>query len=369
MSKAWCVTQFSDVVDFSCECKIVNFSRCLKINKKAESPSLTIPGTGGLLCHLVCSGYFPAGIVSKIQANEVEKVVEAASLFSITLECENKRDVKLAGFVDVLCDGDWLRGSFGDQSKEEFIDGLDLNDDDDDNCSWIFKSLQPLKFFTSTANKFTNYNGFWHTHKPNQPLQIKLSLFSPGEMFKTSSMMLKTVTSDPSDLVVDMKSLMLNTKHSDVVLKCKSEKFHCHKAILGARSAVFSRMFDEDWKEATSGLVVIEDVEPNTVELMVEYIYTGNVTKQVEDLSKLVYIGDKYELKGLVEFCLQKFDCDQDDYQLVEMLILADKHSLDKFKNLAMKRIIMDKDKFISDEDFLLKIEKHPKLLIELFKA
>jgi len=366
MSKAWCVTHFSDVVDFSCEWKIVNFSRLLKIHQKVKSPSLTIPGTGGLICRLVCSGYFPGGIVSKIQANQVEKVVEEASLFSIALELEDGGlEVKLAGFVDVLCDDVWLRGSFGDQTKEEFIARRNTVGD---KYGWIFTSL-PIKFYTSTANKFTDYNGFWFTHKPNQPLQIKLTLFSPGEMTQTSSMMPKTVTGGTSELVVDMKSLILETKHSDVVLKCKGEKFHCHKAILGARSAVFSRMFDVDMKEATSGLVVIDDVEPIVVEAMVEFIYTADVTKQVDDLSKLVYIGDKYELKGLVEFCLHKFECDRSDYQLVEMLILADKHSLDKFKDLAMKRIIMDKDKFISDEDFLLKIEKHPKLLIELFKS
>jgi len=204
---------------------------------------------------------------------------------------------------------------------------------------------------------------------PNQPLQIKLG-HSPGEIIQSSSLASPTVTSDTTDLFLDMKSLMFDTKHSDVVLTCKGKKFNCHKAILGARSAVFRRMFDVDMEEATSGLVEINDVEPDIIDAMVEYIYTGKTTKQVEDLSKLVYVGDKYELKGLVEVCFQKFNISQDDDKLVvRMLFLADKHSLDKFKDLAMRKILMDKAKFISDKDFMSRIEKNPQILVEFFKV
>eukprot|EP00092_Neocalanus_flemingeri_P033277 GFUD01036189.1.p1 GENE.GFUD01036189.1~~GFUD01036189.1.p1 ORF type:complete len:367 (-),score=88.61 GFUD01036189.1:75-1175(-) len=366
MSKAWCVTHFSDVVDFSCDWNVVNLGRCLKIHQKVESPPLTIPGTGGLVCHLVCTGHFPGGIVSKIQANDVEKVMEEAHLFSITLLCDKRvENVKLAGFVDVMCDNVLLRGSFGDHTKEQFIIEKALGT----NFGWSFIPANPIKFYTSIANKFADYNGFWQNPKPNHPLEIKLTLFSPGQMTQTSSMMPPSVMENTTRLVASMKSLMLDAKHSDVVLKCKGEKFHCHRSILGARSAVFSKMFDSDMKEATSGLVVIDDVEPDILEIMVEFVYTGEVTKQVDDLTKLVYVGDKYELEGLLDFCFRKFDIDRDDDQLVEMLILADKHNLDKFKELAMKRIVMNKAKFVADEDFLCKIEDHPKILIELFKA
>jgi len=375
MYKAWGVTHFSDVVDFSYEWKIVNPGRCLKIHQKIESPPLTIPGTDGLVCRLVCTGYFPGGIVSKIQVHQVEKVVGEATLFYIQLECENGGEVKLAGAVDVLCDDIWLRGKFGDQANEVFATKQNLANT---KYGWNFVPVQPTSYFTSNTNRFQNYNGFWHTlqivndswQTPNQPLQIKLSLFSPGDMIQTSSLVSPTVMTDTSGVVLDLKSLMLDTKHSDVVLKCKGEKFHCHKAILGARSAVFSRMFDADMKEATSGLVEIDDVEPDIIEAMVEYIYTGEATKQVEDLPQLVYVGDKYELKGLVEFCFQKFNLHQDDDKLVmEMLFLADKHSLNKFKDLAMKKILMDKAKFISDKDFMSRIEKNPQILVEFFKV
>eukprot|EP00092_Neocalanus_flemingeri_P025487 GFUD01027635.1.p1 GENE.GFUD01027635.1~~GFUD01027635.1.p1 ORF type:complete len:389 (-),score=101.20 GFUD01027635.1:68-1177(-) len=369
MSKAWGVTHFSDVVlDFCYDWKVVNFGRCLKFHEEVESPPIAIPGTDGLVCRLVCTGYFP-GIVSKIKVNDVEKVVEEGSLFSITLESEKRGVVTLAGNIEVLCDDVSFRASFGDQTKEQFTSCVDMSYMGYNKVGWSFIPTKPIQFFMSSVNRFTDYGGFWQNFKPNQPLEIKLTLFSPGEISQTSTMIPPAVMDNTSRLVASMKSLMLDAKHSDVVLKCKGEKFHCHRSILGARSAVFSKMFDSDMKEATSGLVVIDDVEPDILEIMVEFVYTGEVTKQVDDLTKLVYVGDKYELEGLLDFCFRKFDIDRDDDQLVEMLILADKHNLDKFKELAMKRIVMNKAKFVADEDFLCKIENHPKILIELFKA
>jgi hypothetical protein len=207
---------------------------------------MVIPGTDGLVCYLVCTGYFPGGIVSKIQVIDVEKVVEEASLFTIALECENKnrKVVKLAGFVDVLCDDIWLKGSFGDQAKEAFIAGRNVGGN---KINWSVVPVQPIQFFTSTANQFLSYSGFYHSLKQDRPMEIKLSLFSPGEISKTLFMSPPPVKVVTSELVVNMKSLMLDPKHSDVVLKCKSEKvqsrkFYCHRAILGARSAVWKNV-------------------------------------------------------------------------------------------------------------------------------
>eukprot|EP00092_Neocalanus_flemingeri_P035785 GFUD01038965.1.p1 GENE.GFUD01038965.1~~GFUD01038965.1.p1 ORF type:complete len:367 (-),score=95.94 GFUD01038965.1:78-1178(-) len=366
MSKTCDVTQLSRVVDFCYDWKVDNFEGGLKIDKRIVSPPLAIPDTDGLVCRLVCTGYFP-GIVSKIQANNVEKVVEEASLFSFTLQTENRADdVKLAGYVEIMCDNVLLRGSFGDQTKEQFTSFVNVGNK---KVGWSFIPTKPIKFFMTSVKRFTDYNGFWQNSKPNQPLEIKLTLFSPGEISQTSTMIPPAVMDNTSRLVASMKSLMLDAKHSDVVLECQGEKFQCHKSILGARSTVFSKMFDANMKEATIGLVVINDVEPDIVDKMVEFIYTGDVTKQVDDLAKVVYVADKYRLEGLLDFCFRKFDIDRDDDQLVEMLILADKHNLDKFKELAMKRIVMNKAKFVADEDFLCKIEDHPKILVELFKA
>ena len=77
-------------------------------------------------------------------------------------------------------------------------------------------------------------------------------------------------------------------------------------------------MFDQNMKEAQTGKVDIVDVDPDTLKLMLEFIYTGQVStehayfleilktvssQQVGDenyTAELLYAGDKYELDDLV---------------------------------------------------------------------
>ena len=45
-----------------------------------------------------------------------------------------------------------------------------------------------------------------------------------------------------------------------------------------SRSSVFEKMFDSKMVEAKSGTVVIEDMEADTLQRLLEFTYTGEVT-------------------------------------------------------------------------------------------
>ena len=45
------------------------------------------------------------------------------------------------------------------------------------------------------------------------------------------------------------------------------------------RSAVFDRMLDQNMVEAQKGEVNIVDVDPDTLKQMLEFVYTGQVTR------------------------------------------------------------------------------------------
>ena len=125
-------------------------------------------------------------------------------------------------------------------------------------------------------------------------------------------------------------------------------------------------MFDVDMKEKKSGVVAIDDIEPEVFKAMINFIYTGeDVTEDVDDLAHLLYAADKYELKGLLDLCYQKFLKTNDDSKLVEMLIVADRHNLDNIKEVAMARITKDKTMFLKDAKFTKQMEKHPKIFME----
>ena len=66
---------------------------------------------------------------------------------------------------------------------------------------------------------------------------------------------------------------------------------------------MFKRMFQSDMEEARQGVVKIEDIEEETVEKMLEFVYSGEISDIGGHLENLFYAADKYQIEGLV--CLR----------------------------------------------------------------
>ena len=84
------------------------------------------------------------------------------------------------------------------------------------------------------------------------------------------------------------------------------------------RSVVFESMLKQNMREAQTNEVDIPDVDPDTLKLMLEFIYSGQVgirlfsknvrtitllSNKVKDenyTAELLYAADKYELSDLV---------------------------------------------------------------------
>lgn len=74
----------------------------------------------------------------------------------------------------------------------------------------------------------------------------------------------------------DLGSIFESQKFSDVIL-CVGEKvsFSVHKAILAARSPVFSAMFEHEMEEKKQNRVDITDMDAEVLREMLRFIYTG----------------------------------------------------------------------------------------------
>ena len=59
-------------------------------------------------------------------------------------------------------------------------------------------------------------------------------------------------------------------------------------------------MLKANMEEAKTGVVDVVDVEEKTMEKVVEFIYSGEIEDMDDQLEKLLYAADKYEIQGLV---------------------------------------------------------------------
>ena len=238
----------------------IHYYRYLKIYPAIQTPPVEIPGTDGLVCHLVCTRYCPGGEVSKVKPNAhlPETDVEDAALFSIGIESDQS-ETKLAGRVEICFDDVRLVGSFGDQAKDKFVDWSKPGTVG--AGGWSFTPAQTLYYH---MNGYAGYShpGFFAPTLV-KVVDIKFKLFYPGE--KTDS----SYTTHPVglgklnhlQLVADIKGLLGDTETSDIVIQSKEKKFHCHRTILCARSSVLRRLLDTDMKETRSGVIAVDDID------------------------------------------------------------------------------------------------------------
>lgn len=95
----------------------------------------------------------------------------------------------------------------------------------------------------------------------------------------------------------DMASELYESRmFSDVVLVVNKRDFRAHKAILASRSPVFKAMFEEDSDGSSLSRVEISDIDEETIEDLLSYIYIGKPKASATLSSKLIDAIDKYAL-------------------------------------------------------------------------
>ncbi|KAK1977855.1 BTB/POZ protein [Colletotrichum cereale] len=69
--------------------------------------------------------------------------------------------------------------------------------------------------------------------------------------------------------------LLETGKFSDFTIICQGTKFPAHKVVLYAQSGYFAALFDSNMKEAQEGVVTFDDIEPELMRHLIEFLYEG----------------------------------------------------------------------------------------------
>ena len=85
---------------------------------------------------------------------------------------------------------------------------------------------------------------------------------------------------------------------SDFIIECQDKKFYVHQMILKDQSEFFNAIIRNDSKENEEKKLIIEDFDPEIVEIFLCQIYIGafreNYTDDTEMIISLLQIADKY---------------------------------------------------------------------------
>ncbi|CAL1284121.1 unnamed protein product [Larinioides sclopetarius] len=162
----------------------------------------------------------------------------------------------------------------------------------------------------------------------------------------------------------DLRALYNNQLLADIELKTKTKSFPAHKNLLCARSLVFKAMMSSDMKEKNSNSIKINDLEDDTVEKFLIFLYSDNL----ENLNwtsaiKLYYASDKYEVEKLKILCSAFLLENISTSNASDLLLLADAHNDSELRKAVEDFIFKHEEEVYSSDEWGNLMEKYPLLV------
>ena len=125
------------------------------------------------------------------------------------------------------------------------------------------------------------------------------------------------------------RKVLDSQQHCDFVVKVQDKSFNVNKCVLSVHWPYFVTLSESGMSEANSGTLTIEDLEPDAIEAMIYYIYSG--TSNVTDVKlalELITVSDKYNLPDLQAKSLKFVIAKMNEYCVIKGLFKARLHGL-----------------------------------------
>jgi len=88
-------------------------------------------------------------------------------------------------------------------------------------------------------------------------------------------------------------------EYTDVTLAAGNKFFSAHKLVLSICSPYFRQLFQHLGKDRA--VIFLKDVEPNHLDLLLQYMYKGEIKVQESELANFLNAAQALEVKGLCE--------------------------------------------------------------------
>jgi hypothetical protein len=123
---------------------------------------------------------------------------------------------------------------------------------------------------------------------------------------------------------------------------CSDEvEIAAHSCILGGRSSVFKSMLTTEMSEKKTSRIVVDDIDSNTMQQFLRYIYKLEVEDLRNHAPNLIYCAEKYDLPQLKSMCVSRLI---DEVSLKDVFLnlkIANRYNEPKLLRACMEFISM----------------------------
>ena len=155
---------------------------------------------------------------------------------------------------------------------------------------------------------------------------------------------------------------------TDLKITCQGKIYECHRCVLGSQSNVFQAMFlNMDMKEGASGEVKINDVNAETMDMLLYYLYHEEVEDAKLVDTNLLFAAEKYNVPGLLKLCVKHLKASLSMDNVLDILLSA--HLIpnqEDLLNTASIFVYENKEKLTKTMEWKEMMETNPKLIANI---
>lgn len=100
-----------------------------------------------------------------------------------------------------------------------------------------------------------------------------------------------------------IEEVWLDQSFTDVIIRIDGKTYNCHKMILSSLSQYFSAMFRSGMRESIGGQVHLQNIDCETFETILRFMYTGCATVNKDNVESLLEAAVMLQIKCLQEQC------------------------------------------------------------------
>ena len=139
----------------------------------------------------------------------------------------------------------------------------------------------------------------------------------------------------------------------DITVRVNTKDILAHRSVLAAASPYFFAMFTGEMSEAKQNVVILKEVEPDALELLIEYCYTAQVKVTEENVQALLPAASLLQLTDVRSACCEFLKTQLHPTNCLGIMHFADIHSCQDLVSAARSYIEQYFTDVVASEEFL----------------
>ncbi|XP_071964808.1 kelch-like protein 24 [Antedon mediterranea] len=178
-----------------------------------------------------------------------------------------------------------------------------------------------------------------------------------------------------SKLIQSLQELRKTGRFTDLILSVGKQEFRCHRCVLISMSKYFETMFTSDMKESKEERVQIQGATCKSLELILDFAYTGSVEITRENVQCLLEASDFFQVLPVRNACIGFLSRNITPENCLDLYVFSERlacsnladdawrFALDNFNEVCKKHEPLEQTydtiiKYISSDDLIVESEE-----------